>query len=482
MGGEDFEFGVKGTCQLVFILLCITVLILGLISDQQYDFQFSGFILHKENQTSGRDFVKARAPHSVNYLSTFMENKKCLEHQLLFAREGDMASAAGSTRSESVRPLALAIPLHPPNFGYFLNFLGQRDSDALGWDIFPIFTNTIEAGQFEDFMEKAGKSDLKDRYYPLLLSWDPSIKVRVDHFYSWNLKSAEGTPLSPPYVAYKNYHAMAILHACYDLISVPDSEIDLLSPGGLVGALRERVRSARVLGVRTPRYRYFNEWATCFFEACDILRLRMVSRDLELWSWWSDFPVIVAKDLPQFLAYAGYPRRFIQALGKEFVYLSYELWKVMRGDWIFEDVSLTTGYSTCGSLEMMKREEDYLAVVKAYPPGPRWLTRAFCDLHPQFCPRDDTNSSVVAIFHLDRGLEILDLVAGQSCEPMHFNKDPFLSEKWQSQSCKWFNNTEGPPEPISDESTVPQSLPTLPEFWRTSDKDPLFTWAEACQG
>jgi hypothetical protein len=133
-----------------------------------------------------------------------------------------------------------------------------------------------------------------------------------------------------------------------------------------------------VLAGLVPRYRYFNEWSSCFFEPSDLGTLRTLTRDNQLYSWWSDVPVVVGRDVPGFLAYAGYPARFPNPGGKEFAYLSYELWKVARGEWAMVDLSdAPVYYTTCGSLEMMWQGKDYEAVREAFPPGPFSLFVSF---------------------------------------------------------------------------------------------------------
>ena len=366
-------------------------------------------------------------------------NAACLASQLALGRQGRLLEASLSPRSATPRALALAIPIHPPHFPYLLNFIAPLADAAaageppLGWDVFPVFTSEEDAAAFGAFL--AGKGLQKayaPHYTPLILAWDAKVAARQAATADWGLGF--------PFTLYKNYHAMALLHPCYAHLAALDAEMSILRPRELVRAFAERARAGVVLAGYVPRYRYFNLWSTCMFEPGDRARLAALTRDHCLYSWWSDLPVVIAADVPQFLAYIGYPIHFGSPHFYEFGHVVYERWKLMREEWRVVDLSAPpVNFELCGSLEMMGRAEDYEAVRAAHPPGPRWLNAAFCKRHAHLCGAD--NEALVMLFHLNRDQELLDLAARQTCEAQAFNKDPEQFPENARQGCVWYNGS-----------------------------------------
>ena len=372
-------------------------------------------------------------------------NAACLASQLALGRAGRLLQASLSPRCATPRALGVAVPVYPPHFPYLLNYLAPlaaaaAEGEALGWDLFPVFSTDADAEAFAAFLATNGTLALYAPWYtPLVLSWDPLVAPRAAATEGWGFRA--------PIVLYKNYHALALLHACYVHLAVLDAELAVLRPRDLVGAFAQRAAQGRVLAGFVPRYRYFNLWSTCMFSPEDRAQLALLTRDNCLYSWWSDVPVFVAGDVPAFLAYIGYPARFGAPKGTEFAHLAYEQWKVVRGEWRAIDLSdAPVHYALCGSLEMMGSAEDYEAVRSAYPPGPRWLSAAFCAKHPAHCAG---NAALVLLYHLNRDGELLDLAARQSCEAQHFNRDPFDPGEpaRHRQGCVWANGTRSDVSP-----------------------------------
>jgi hypothetical protein len=366
-------------------------------------------------------------------------NAACLASQLALGRQGRLLEASLSPRSATPRALALAIPIYPPHFPYLLNFIAPlvdaaaAEEPPLGWDVFPVFTNEEDAAAFEAYLADRGLQEAYAPHYtPLVLAWDDKVAAR--------LAATAGWGLGFPFTLYKNYHAMALLHPCYAHLAALDAEMTILRPRELVRAFAERARAGVVLAGYVPRYRYFNLWSTCMFEPGDRARLAALTRDHCLYSWWSDLPVVIASDVPQFLAYIGYPIHFASPHNYEFGHVVYERWKLMREEWQAADLSAPpVNFELCGSLEMMGRAEDYEAVRAAHPPGPRWLNAAFCKRHAHLCGAD--NEALVMLFHLNRDQELLDLAARQTCEAQAFNKDPEEFPENARQGCVWYNGS-----------------------------------------
>ena len=366
---------------------------------------------------------------------------QCLASQLELGRAGRLLEASLAPRSSHPRALAIAVPVYPPHFEYLLNFLAPlatAEGPSLGWDLYPVFSSEEDAAAFQAYLASKGQQEAYTPLYtPLILAWDPLVEPRLAATAQWGFR--------PPVVLYKNLHALALLHPCYTHLAVLDAEVVILRPERLVAAFAARAAGGLVLAGYVPRYRYFNLWSSCMFAPEDRAALAALTRDNCLYSWWSDVPVYIAGDVPAFLGYIGYPVHFANPQGNEFAHLSYELWKVMRGEWQAVDLSdAPVHYSTCGSLEMMGEGAVYRAVVEAFPPGPRWLSAAFCAKNPGLC---EGNEDVVLLYHLNRGVELLELAARQTCEPQHFNLDPERNAAKVRQGCVWYNGSRSDVSP-----------------------------------
>jgi hypothetical protein len=296
------------------------------------------------------------------------------------------------------------MPVHPPNFPAALRTLAVASDTrpALGWALFFLLSDEPSAAQLQQFVEKE-RPDLARSFGVLVLA-------RNEQHFEWATNDGSGAGI---WVPYKVSHALAVLGACYRYVVPIDNELEWLRPGDLLSALREREASARVFAGYAPRYRPVNIISTWFFKEKELAALRGVLRDFNLFSWWSDLPLVLGRDMAAFLAYSGYPAHRNSATMFEFSpAYKYELWKVARGEWQLVDLEQEIGYQHCGSFETVSRPHYYDALRSLYPPGPRWINQGFCDLYAASCVN---NSALVLRFHTDRGAWALELAENTDC-------------------------------------------------------------------
>ena len=339
----------------------------------------------------------------------------CLSSQLALERAGRLKEASQTPYAEaSAHPLVIVMPVHPPTFTAALRTLAVAAEPALGWAIFFLFSDSSSVARFGELVAKE-RPDLQGRYGALDLSRNAQ-----------HLEWAAASERAGVWVPYKHYHAMAVLGPCFHFIVPLDNELEWLRPGELLGALREREASPRVFAGYAPRYRPVNIISTWFFKERERGALSFKLRDFNLYSWWSDLPLVLGRDMAPFLAYAGYPAHRISITCFEFSpSYTYELWKVALGEWPIADLQKEMNYVHCGSLETLSRAHYYDTLRSTYPRGPRWINKGFCDVFPASCAN---NSDLVLIFHTDRGKWALDLAEGTNCNNPVLMQDALRKE------------------------------------------------------
>ena len=332
---------------------------------------------------------------------------KCLKGQLALARAGDLRAASQTPFvGSAAHPLAVFMPLHPPGFhDAVLTLEAATTTPFPGWALFFVFSNAKDSAAFEAFLIETNRSHLAKQFGVLDLSWNVQTT-------EWIAEAAKRA-ISGLVVPYKTYHAEAILGACYEMLVHFDNELEWLRPQDLISAMRQRVASGRLLAGYAPRYRSIGVSTTAFFSAEHKAALVERTRDFNLFSYWSEPVVYLGRDMAEWLHYAGYPARRLVTDIMEFTN-AYELWKVARGEYSVHDLSFEIDYKPCGSLETLSILSYYETIRQVYPPGPRWLNKAFCLRYPTACVN---NSALVLLFHTDRGEWALKLAENHECCP-----------------------------------------------------------------
>jgi hypothetical protein len=352
-------------------------------------------------------YLASHLPSPVAHLRTGSDpySGACLAGQLALERAGEFRNWGRTPfAGASAHPLALAMPIHPPAFRNALHTLtvSATTSPPLGWALFFIFSSANHSDEFDLFVQRE-RPDLMGKYRGLDLSRNAQVTAWLDGV------KIDGGVMVP----YKQFHAIALLGACYELLTLMDNEVEWVQPHALIPALRRRAAEGKVLAGFIPRYRDINVYSTAYFTDEHKMVLEQATRDFNLYSWWSDIPLVLGRDVAAFLKMANYPFRRHRNFAEEFggTY-PYELWKVARGDWTMLDLSFEIGYEHCGSLETLSKDYYYERLRERFPPGPGWLNKAFCLRFPNICK---DNKNVALLFHTDRETWSLELAENQDC-------------------------------------------------------------------
>jgi hypothetical protein len=314
----------------------------------------------------------------------------------------------------AAHPAAIIMSLHPPGFQEAVATLAALAAarPAAGVALYFVFYGEAAVAAFREYVAHTlGRPELLPFYRALDVSRDRAAAARLA-----DGPEREYVHRAGFVVAIKTHHGLAAVGACYRYLSVLDSELEWLRVQDFAGALAELAAARQVWGVYSRRHSPINVASTSFFREEDLAAIAAPSRELHLYSWFSQPSAIEGADVRAFLAYINYPDHDVNINSKEFAYVSYEWWKVARGEREVVDLSpqvLLPGVKHCGSLESMSAAEQYEGLRRAYPPGPRWLTKAFCELQPALCVN---NSALVMLMHTDRSMETLQMMNDADCD------------------------------------------------------------------
>ena len=303
------------------------------------------------------------------------------------------------------RPLALAVPVHPPTFPYTLELLFARHTHPGQFDLFLVFSTPEDAALYAAFLAQqpraAPNSSLEFSAFagsapPLLQPprWEALYTPLV---LRWPCHSSLDLADRKVIITAKKLFAVALLHACYELLVTCDAETAVLRPAGVLRAARAAAAGLPLLvATSVPGYADMVEASAAGFPAADYAAIRQRTQGFALWTWWNQLPVWRAEEVPKFLRYLAFPARIPQAFN-EFDHLSYTLWRVLHRNASLVQLAhpgLDGPFGNTGD------PAHWEAAAALSPPGPVWMTLHFCRRNRDFCARQGT---IALLHHLDRG-------------------------------------------------------------------------------
>ena len=313
--------------------------------------------------------------------------------------------AALATRSEAAAgSVLLLIALAPKHFELAIDVLARPLPPV---DVAFVFSTQADAVLFGDALAADFAARLSSfRVEPELhnappLPPAPYTALVVDTFVNASDLDRLGA------IGIKFYFGIAVAHACYDLIVRLDAEFTIIQPAYVVPHIRALAAAGRVfsthgnfseVGVKRlnrDAEQYFNER-----EREQILRLTL---NYTRFSWFSTPPIYVARDVPAFLLkirIANEPAEFNPLVTmRNWDYQSYELWKLLRGDFVYADLTDTLGRDEW--LENVDSAAFYSHVAHRFPPGLVWARPRLCgSVRPRGCDTGPLFPSI--LFHIDR--------------------------------------------------------------------------------
>jgi len=181
---------------------------------------------------------------------------------------------------------AFVIPLHPKHYHYGYAIINQLENTDV--DLYFIFTNSIEKDLFETKLQK------NNNFNFLILDTfiDLSIPEKTNSF-----------------VIIKKLFAVKSLYEKYDYISCIDSEIKFIKTDNFYEMMKHIVDTKIIIGGQINDG-YINgitrDSLTKLTEISYHEKLRELSHDFTIYTWWSTLPVIDCKNAKHFLEWINF--------------------------------------------------------------------------------------------------------------------------------------------------------------------------------
>jgi hypothetical protein len=317
------------------------------------------------------------------------------------------------------RPVALCVAIHPPKYPQAVQMLEERHKvgEAADWDIVFVYSTEEDRDTHETYLATEGRSHLLPllRNHLLLSEWMGATTVR--RFLTL------GKDFFP---TVKKYFGVALLSSCYEAVVMMDADVHVIRPSDVAASVRRRIASGYVFGGML-RGRDILRSITCsslewLTQQLYLTRgetealaasttLKNLTRDCFLYTWYSDIPAVRSNDAQAFLWDIDFPHS-LPPTWRVFDALVYELWKLWRREYTLVDLdAVGLPLRAEGSLESMLRRGEYDNIVRAFPPGPSWISYSYCLENKGACGPSSTSSadadavsvSAALAFHVDRG-------------------------------------------------------------------------------
>jgi hypothetical protein len=317
------------------------------------------------------------------------------------------------------RPVALCVAIHPPKYPQAVQMLEERHKvgEAADWDIIFVYSTEEDRDAHEIYLVDVGRPHLLPllRNHLLLSEWMGATTVR--RFLTL------GKDFFP---TVKKFFGVALLSSCYESVVMMDADVHVIRPSDVAASVRRRITSAYVFGGML-RGRDILRSITCsslewLTQQLSLTRgeteglaaatvLKNLTRDCVLYTWYSDIPAVRSTDVQAFLWDIDFPHS-LPPSWRVFDALVYELWKLWRREYTLVDLdAVGLSLRAEGSLESMLRRSEYDNVVRAFPPGPSWISFGYCLENKGACGPSSTSSADAAAvtvaaalaFHVDRG-------------------------------------------------------------------------------
>lgn len=314
-----------------------------------------------------------------------------------------------STMHGKRQPLAFAIPTHPPTFHFTLELLYAHHLHPDQFSVYLIFTTPDDAALYRHFLAQTPRqqpNSTTTSAYTL-----PSQSPRLGTPFQWE---SLYTPLILQWpchssvdladrrviITAKKLYALALLHACYDVITTFDAEAAVIKPASVQAAILAAAHQPKVIAAHFPNYADMLQASVAMFPPSDIATLARLTLDFALWPWWTDIPTWLSRDVPAFLQAIDFPAR-PPAHFNEFDHLTYTMWRVLHRNASLVNAMGLPGVETLdGPFGNTALAQHYAGVALAVPPGPAWMTHHFCSRNPTLCAH---TPGIVMVHHTDRG-------------------------------------------------------------------------------
>jgi len=196
---------------------------------------------------------------------------------------------------EQINKCAFIIPLHPKHYQHGYSILNEiSDSDA---DVYFVFTTVEE----KDLFEK-GLNTSNSFHYIIFTDFTPVESIDINSI-----------------VTIKKWYALSRLYDKYDYLCAIDSEISFLKKTGFYDMMRDVSNQKKIFGgmLNPSALREQNivkDSLTKLTPIKDHARLKEISKDFMVFTWWSNPAVYVGKDIPDFFKWIDFKKETLDRL------------------------------------------------------------------------------------------------------------------------------------------------------------------------
>jgi len=271
-----------------------------------------------------------------------------------------------------INNVCLLIPIHPPHYHYMYNLINKLQSNNIDIDIFLIFSSESD---YEIFT-------MKGYIKPIIV--DEPI----------NLNSI---------ITMKKFHGLQkMINEENEFIICIDSEIDIIpenvSSENISKKITQIFSNKKLYAGKNGSNltRGVNESSARLFKN-DFERLKSLTSDFTLYSWWSDLPVYRKSDLPDFFEVIKYNENKYKLEWGQFDYVIYQYYLVLKYN--FEIINTTPITNLDWSLELLKNENhNILNSLLSIGYGYSWINKELYVSNKDFVE----SHGGFLIYHLDR--------------------------------------------------------------------------------
>ena len=228
-----------------------------------------------------------------------------------------------------INKCAIVIPLHPKHFDY--GYYIANESINRDFDLYFVFTNKEDKDLFMQ------KTDKHINYILLEIFTNLDIVEKTNSF-----------------VSIKKLYALSLLYDKYEYISCIDSEIKFINNNSFYEMMKNVANNKTIIGVKIQNINDFlkNITKNSLTNLIDIEyhdKLKELSNDYNIYTWWTNFPVYDCKNVNHFLTWINFNNTNLYRFNWEvfenltynffcIMFYNYEL-KIIIDDKSFEDLN-----------------------------------------------------------------------------------------------------------------------------------------------
>jgi hypothetical protein len=277
---------------------------------------------------------------------------------------------------ESKNKCAFCVPLHPKHYDYGYKILKQlQNKDA---DLYFIFTTQKDKNDFE--------MNIQNNYkYNYLILTDFTELEKLNDNNSW--------------VSVKKIYALSELHTKYDYISCIDSEVMFINTTNFYNVMKNITNNKKIIGGNVSNsknkdyIKIIKNSLTNIVPYEDVDKLKQISNDYTIYTWWSNLPVYDCKKAKEFLQWINFNNTYFLDKINWYVFddLLYNYFLILKYDFeliIIPELNSSLEYANNNIIQKIDK-----TICKLY-----WVNYSVYKKDIEYYKNND----FILVYHLDR--------------------------------------------------------------------------------